>query len=53
MGLEVKNCCSFSKMSKNFSDYSNFRAKFVENWLSNSLKKIDEYKKKLTDFKKS
>ncbi len=38
---------------KNFSDYSNFRAKFVENWLSNSLKKIDEYKKKLTDFKKS
>ena len=38
---------------KNFSEYSNFRAKFVENWLSSSLEKIDDYKDKLTDFKKN
>ena len=35
-----------------FDEYSNFRASFVKSWLDSSLKKIEEYKKKLEDFKK-
>lgn len=38
--------------TEKFSEYSNFRAKFVTDWLNLSLKKIEEYKKKLEDFKK-
>ena len=44
---------SLNFKSKNFSKYSNFRGNFVKNWLCTSLKKIENYKKKLKDFKKN
>jgi hypothetical protein len=37
----------------NFHKYKNFRRKFVENWLRDSLNNIDQYKKNLDDFKKN
>jgi ectoine hydroxylase-related dioxygenase (phytanoyl-CoA dioxygenase family) len=38
--------------TKLFDEYSNFRASFVKSWLDSSLKKIEEYKKNLEDYKK-
>lgn len=39
--------------NKKFTEYSKFRAKFVEKYYLSSIKKIKDYKKKLTDFKKN
>jgi len=38
--------------TESFDEYSNFRASFVKSWLDSSLKKIEEYKKNLEDYKK-
>ena len=36
-----------------FDNYSSYRAKFVQNWLTESLEKVNQYKKNLLDFKKN
>lgn len=36
-----------------FDNYSSYRAKFIQNWLTESLEKVNQYKKNLLDFKKN
>ena len=50
MQLYSKNL-KFNK--KPFNDYSNFRAKFVEDYFISSIEKVTDYKKKLADFSKN
>ncbi len=39
--------------SRNFDNYTNFRSNFISSWLKQSLNKLEDYKQKLTDFKKN